>query len=150
VFLLSIDLNEGNCQKLFSGLLPLLPRRAIRLRTLTICFVRNLCLKFGCVGPNGAPPPAPCRRQTFHPCLEGHWQRRPVRLALAVHLGASLRRWAGSGLVSLFISMPPLMRYIADNFLPADLDVHMLHRHRLFAAVAVLSQCFDLCCEGPR
>ena len=40
--------------------------------------------------PRGAPPPAPYNRQTFHPCLEGHWQRRPVDFALALHLGASL------------------------------------------------------------
>jgi hypothetical protein len=36
--------------------------------------------------PLGAPPPAPCIRQTLQPCTAGDWQGFPLRFDLAEHL----------------------------------------------------------------
>ena len=64
-----------------------------------------------------------------------------------MHLGAA---WALlMGLASTFIATPPPGLDVADNRLSAILYIDALHRDRLVAAIAVLSESFSLCCECP-
>jgi hypothetical protein len=59
----------------------------VRLFCSTACDL-SPCTQAPLQGPVGAPPPAPCIRQTCQPRFAGELQRLPVVLALAVHLGA--------------------------------------------------------------
>jgi hypothetical protein len=85
--------------------------------------------------PLGAPPAAPCIRQTLCPRTAGarHWN--PLRFDLAWHLDA---RCIGQcmGLNLRFFASPYPLRgvHVADDRLAALGDVDMLNRHLLLAA----------------
>ena len=82
--------------------------------------------------------PAPCRRQTVQPCLQGLRQRLRVDLAVALHLGASLSLCVGSlGLPSLFTFNPPPGTDIAHDGLSAAFHVHTLDTDSLLSLGSV-------------
>ena len=88
--------------------------------------------------PLGAPPPAPCIRQTLDPRTAGDRHGFPLRFDLAWHLNA--RRISKSmGLFLCFFVRPHPRRSadIADDRLPTLGDVDMLNRHLLLAAASV-------------
>jgi hypothetical protein len=62
----------------------------------------------------------------------------PCRLAVAVHLGASLRRWVGSmGLASRFIIKPAPVCHVAHNGLPTFVHGHTFNSDGLLSLGAV-------------
>ena len=88
------------------------------LRSATASQQRPPCFQFGFARPVGAPPPAPCIRQTVHPRTAGARQVRPERFDLAVQRGA---QWAlCMGLASGFDAPPPPALQFVDAgiFLP--------------------------------
>ena len=108
---------------------------------------RPPCRQFGCAFPDGAPPPAPCKRHTRHPVTAGALHRVPVLLAMAVHLGAS---WAlCMGLASAFFTTPPPGRHFADNGLSPRVNRHVLDRDFLRPAGPVALQRLQLGRVGP-
>ena len=104
--------------------------------------LRPPCFHAPLAGPVGAPPPAPCIRQTFQPTTAGALHRLPVALALAWHLGAPCALCMG--LASLSIITPPPMCHGPDNRLSARVHGHMLHCHFLPPASAVAFEGFHL------
>src|SRR5262245_18674923 len=87
---------------------------------------RAPCRQFPLHLPSGAPPRAPCIRQTFQPRTAGARHGLPVRFDLAVHRGAA---WAlCMGLMVILISClpPPPARLssatllILGNVLPSE------------------------------
>ena len=80
---------------------------------------RAPCRQFPFPGPVGAPPPAPCIRQTVQPVTAGDWQGCPDRLPWALHRGAFARRWPGCmGLIPSF-TPPPRPRWPQPRQSPA-------------------------------
>jgi hypothetical protein len=62
-------------------------RAAMSFLRAIVSAVNSPCLKAFRL-PRGAPPPAPCIRQTLAPRTAGAWHRSPLRLDLAWHLNA--------------------------------------------------------------
>src|ERR1700733_13433823 len=102
--------------------------------------------------PLGAPPPAPCIRQTLDPRTAGAWHLSPLRFDLAWHRNA----WCISksmGLILRFFAHPhPLGRSadVADDCLAALADVDVLNCHLLLATASVSLQRLNLRCECAR
>ena len=84
-----------------------LNHRSVRLNELmrrlssAISFVHEPCRYLPFRLPRGAPPRAPCIRQTCQPRTAGARQGSPVRFDLARHRGAALHRRMGLSLISL-------------------------------------------------
>ncbi len=51
--------------------------------------------------------------------------------------------------MSPFIAPPPLMAYVADNSLPAFVNVYTLHPDNLLRLGPILFKRFNLDCERP-
>src|SRR5208283_383434 len=96
--------------------------------------------------PRGAPPAAPCIRQTLDPRTAGAWHCNPLLFDLARHLDA-WRICKSMGLNLRFFARPhPLGGGvdIADDRLAALGDVDMLDGHFLLALRSVFLQRRDL------
>ena len=95
---------------------------AIRRRVSVSSKLRPPCRHLPLRMPVGAPPPAPCIRQTPQPLTAGALQGLPVVLAVAVQRGASFKRWAGCMGLSSFANSPLRPADGADNCLPTCVD----------------------------
>ena len=100
--------------------------------------------------PLGAPPAAPCMRQTLDPRTAGarHWN--PLRFDLAWHLNA-WRISKSMGLFLRFSACPhPKDRGadVANHRFAAIGDMDMLHGHLLLAPRAIVFQRRDLGSKG--
>src|SRR5258707_1065368 len=74
-----------------------------------VSFVRPPCRKLPLLFPAGAPPRAPCIRQTRQPRTAGARHGFPVRFDLALHRGASWALCMGLMLISIsYLPPPPL------------------------------------------
>jgi hypothetical protein len=69
--------------------------------------VRPPCRKLLFLFPSGAPPLAPCIRQTLQPRTAGARQRFPVRFDLALHRGAAWALCKGLMVISIWYLPPP-------------------------------------------
>jgi hypothetical protein len=83
--------------------------------------------------PRGAPPPAPCIRQTLGPRTAGARQRRPLRFDLAWHLNAwCISNSAAEALRKRFTSVSQTLRLAIEN--PATWTNAPLVRSRFLEA----------------
>lgn len=98
----------------FTYAVPSIPCRAMRdssapIRRIAVTsWLRSPCFHMPLRGPEGAPPPAPCIRQTVQPLTAGAWHGLPDRFDVARHRCASCRRCDGCMGLSLFlVTIPP-------------------------------------------
>jgi hypothetical protein len=120
----------------------------LNFRISSVSWQRPPCLQLPFAFPLGAPPRAPCIRQTFQPRTAGPWHRRRVVFAVAVHLGASARRLVGRMGLSVISCYPPLCLYGTDDGLTARVYCYMFNRHFLLPPCPVSLQSVHLGCIG--
>jgi hypothetical protein len=99
--------------------------------------------------PSGAPPRAPCIRQTLCPRTAGARHCNPLRFESARHLGARCIS-KSMGLFSCFFVHPPPRGIDRANYrLAAVADVDVLNCHFLLALGSIFLQSRDLRRERP-